>query len=38
MLSKEDFDTMSELGVGDLAPEKTVKGIPTKNKTAFTRK
>ncbi|TIB26034.1 hypothetical protein E3P88_01310 [Wallemia ichthyophaga] len=37
MLSKDDFDVMSELGVGDLALEKTVKCIPTKNKTAFTR-
>ncbi|TIA86680.1 hypothetical protein E3P99_03598 [Wallemia hederae] len=37
LLSKDDFDTMAELGVGDLALDKTIKAIPTKNKSAFTR-
>lgn len=38
MLSKDDWDIMSELGIGNLAHDKTVKNIPTKSKSALTRK
>jgi len=37
-LSKEEWDTVVELGVGDHKDDKVLKGISTATKTAFTRK
>ncbi|KIJ38684.1 hypothetical protein M422DRAFT_258556 [Sphaerobolus stellatus SS14] len=37
-LSKDDWDTIVELGVGDSKDEKILKGISTATKTAFTKK
>lgn len=37
-LTKEEWDGMVELGIGDLAAEPLLKQIETKVKTAFTRK
>ncbi|TIC28236.1 DNA replication factor C, large subunit [Wallemia mellicola] len=36
-LSKDEFDIMSELGLDRLSIDNTMKLIPTKNKSAFTR-
>ena len=36
-LSKEDWDTLVELGVGDRNEGAVLKGIPTATKTAFTK-
>ncbi|CAG8735358.1 11766_t:CDS:2, partial [Acaulospora colombiana] len=36
-LSREDWDTIVELGVGDRSETSVLKGIPTATKTAFTR-
>jgi replication factor C subunit 1 len=36
-LSKEDWDTLIELGVGDRNEAAVLKGIPTATKTAFTK-
>ena len=37
-LSREDWDTVVELGLGDFRDEAVLKKIPTATKTAFTRK
>lgn len=37
-LSKEDWDTIVELGVGDRKDDFVLKKIPTATKTSFTRK
>lgn len=37
-LSKEEWDYLVELGVGDRQDERVLKGIATATKTAFTRK
>ncbi|KAJ9101197.1 hypothetical protein QFC21_003416 [Naganishia friedmannii] len=36
-LNKEDWDTLVELGVGDMEGEATMKKIPTQTKSTFTR-
>lgn len=37
-LSKDDWDTIIELGVGDLIQDAVLKKIPTATKTMFTKK
>ena len=37
-LTKEDWDTIVELGLGDHKDELILKKIPTATKTSFTRK
>lgn len=37
-LSREDWDTVVELGLGDFRDETVLKKIPTATKTAFTKK
>ena len=37
-LSREDWDTVVERGLGDFRDEAVLKKIPTATKTAFTRK
>lgn len=36
-LSKDDWDTLVELGVGDMHMDNILKKIPTASKTAFTK-
>jgi replication factor C subunit 1 len=36
-LSRDDWDTIIELGVGDRGEATVLKGIPTATKTAFTK-
>lgn len=37
-LSKDDWDTITELGVGEFDSTKILKEIPSATKSAFTRK
>jgi replication factor C subunit 1 len=37
-LSKDEWDTIVELGVGDSKDDKVLKKITTASKTAFTKK